>query len=140
MFAKRLQMVDEYGDEGVDEDDDDHAGAGWNPPEAIPAAFPPFDLLAVACSLSVYVFFVLCWRRLEETLELMCTSLFLGQTKFVGSNLGKSDRRGRKGKPSCFSVVASSIDNVSLFLWLLRMSFVLKSLVCFFVFPLSSLI
>ena len=45
MFAKRLQRVDEDGAEGVDEDaDDDHAGGGWSPPEAIPVAFPPSDL------------------------------------------------------------------------------------------------
>ena len=25
--------------------DDEHAGGGWSPPEAIPAAFPPSDLL-----------------------------------------------------------------------------------------------
>ena len=25
--------------------DDEHAGGGWSPPEVIPAAFPPSDLL-----------------------------------------------------------------------------------------------
>jgi hypothetical protein len=32
MFYKRLQRVEEHGDEGVD--DDDHAGGGGSPPEA----------------------------------------------------------------------------------------------------------
>jgi hypothetical protein len=46
MFAKRLQWVDEDGD-AVDDDEDGvdaFTGGGWSPPEAIPAAFPPFDL------------------------------------------------------------------------------------------------
>ncbi len=37
--------MDEDGAEGVDEDDDDdHAGGVWSPPEAIPATVPPSDL------------------------------------------------------------------------------------------------
>ena len=43
MFSKRLQRG-EKGDVAVDVDDD-HAGGGWSQPEAIPAAFPPSDLL-----------------------------------------------------------------------------------------------
>ena len=37
-----LIMGGSNGDEDVD---DEHAGGGWSPPEAIPAAFPPSDLL-----------------------------------------------------------------------------------------------
>lgn len=45
MFSKRLQGVDEDGADDVDEyADDDHAGGGRSPPEAIPAAFHSSDL------------------------------------------------------------------------------------------------
>ena len=37
-----LIMGGSNGDEDVD---DEHAGGGWSPPEVIPAAFPPSDLL-----------------------------------------------------------------------------------------------
>ena len=37
-----LIMGRSNGDEDVD---DEHAGGGWSPPEAIPAEFPPSDLL-----------------------------------------------------------------------------------------------
>ena len=43
MFAKSLQWRD--GDDLAVDVDDEHAGGGWSPPEAIPAAFPPSDLL-----------------------------------------------------------------------------------------------
>jgi len=43
--CQEIQSVDEDGADGVDEDADDvHAGGGWSPPEAIPAAVPPSDL------------------------------------------------------------------------------------------------
>ena len=43
MFAKSLQWRD--GDDLAVDVDYEHAGGGWSPPEAIPAAFPPSDLL-----------------------------------------------------------------------------------------------
>ena len=46
---QEIQGIDEDGVDGVDEDvdvvvDDDHAGGGWSPPEAIPAVVAPSDL------------------------------------------------------------------------------------------------
>jgi hypothetical protein len=43
MFAKSLQWRD--GDDLAVDVDDEHTGGGWSPPEVIPAAFPPSDLL-----------------------------------------------------------------------------------------------
>jgi hypothetical protein len=51
-----LIMGGSNGDEDVD---DEHAGGGWSPPEAIPAAFPPSDLLRRQPSVSCFV--VLCF-------------------------------------------------------------------------------
>ena len=52
MFAKSLQWGD--GDDLAVDVDDEHAGGGWSPPEAIPAAFPPSDLLWRQPSVSLF--------------------------------------------------------------------------------------
>ena len=57
MFAKSLQWGD--GDDLAVDVDDEHAGGRWSPPEVIPAAFPPSDLLRRQPSVSCFV--VLCF-------------------------------------------------------------------------------
>ena len=57
MFAKSLQWRD--GDDLAVDVDDEHAGGGWSPPEVIPVAFPPSDLLRRQPS--VFCFVVLCF-------------------------------------------------------------------------------
>ena len=56
MFAKSLQWRD--GDDLAVDVDDEHAGGGWSPPDVIPVAFPPSDLLRRQPSVSCFVVFV----------------------------------------------------------------------------------
>ena len=56
MFAKSLQWRD--GDDLAVDVDDEHAGGGWSPPEVIPVAFPPSDLLRRQPSDSLFRGFV----------------------------------------------------------------------------------
>jgi hypothetical protein len=58
-----LIMGGSNGDEDVD---DEHTGGGWSPPEAIPAAFPPSDLLRRQPSVSLFRGFVFLRRLLPE--------------------------------------------------------------------------
>jgi hypothetical protein len=58
-----LIMGGSNGDEDVD---DEHAGGGWSPPEAIPAAFPPSDLLRRQPSDSLFRGFVFLRRLLSR--------------------------------------------------------------------------
>jgi hypothetical protein len=58
-----LIMGGSNGDEDVD---DEHAGGGWSPPEAIPAAFPPSDLLRRQPSVSLFRGFVFLRRLLSR--------------------------------------------------------------------------
>ena len=62
MFAKSLQWG--YGDDLAVDVDDEHAGGGWSPPEVIPAAFPPSDLLRRQPSDSLFRGFVFLRRLL----------------------------------------------------------------------------
>ena len=66
--CQEIQSVDEDGADVVDEDADDvHAGGGWSPPEAIPAAVPPSDLRR-RCLLTLFLgIFDLRLRRLRES-------------------------------------------------------------------------
>ena len=64
MFAKSLQWGD--GDDLAADVDDEHAGGGWSPPEAIPAAFPPSDLLRRQPSFSLFRGSVFLRRLLPE--------------------------------------------------------------------------
>ena len=66
MFAKSLQWRD--GDDLVVDVDDEHAGGGWSPPEVIPAAFPPSDLLRRQPSDSLFHGFVFLRRLLPKLL------------------------------------------------------------------------
>ena len=58
-----LIMGGSNGDEDVD---DEHAGGGCSPPEAIPAAFPPSDLLWRQPSVSLFRGFVFLRRLLSR--------------------------------------------------------------------------
>ena len=64
MFAKSLQWGD--GDDLAVDVDDEHAGGGWSPPEEIPAAFPPSDLLRRQPSDSLFRGFLFLRRLLPE--------------------------------------------------------------------------
>ena len=64
MFAKSLQWGD--GDDLAVDVDDEHAGGGWSPPEVIPAAFPPSDLLRRQPSVSLFRGFVFLRRLLSR--------------------------------------------------------------------------
>ena len=66
MFAKSLQWGD--GDDLAVDVDDEHAGGGWSPPEVIPAAFPPSDLLRRQPSDSLFWGFVFLRRLLAKLL------------------------------------------------------------------------
>ena len=65
MFAKSLQWRD--GDDLAVDVDDEHAGGGWSPPEAIPAAFPPSDLLRRQPSVSLFRGSVFVRRSFQRT-------------------------------------------------------------------------
>ena len=58
-----LIMGGSNGDEDVD---DEHAGGGWSPPEVIPAAFPPSDLLRRQPSDSLFRGFLFLRRLLSR--------------------------------------------------------------------------
>ena len=66
MFAKSLQWRD--GDDLAVDVDDEHTGGGWNPPEVIPAAFPPSDLLRRQPCVSLFRGFVFLRRLLAKLL------------------------------------------------------------------------
>ena len=48
--------------------DDEHARGGWSPPEAIPAAFPPSDLLRRQPSVSLFRGFLFLRRLFAKLL------------------------------------------------------------------------
>ena len=66
MFAKSLQWGD--GDDLAVDVDDEHAGGGWSPPEVIPAAFPPSDLLRRQPSVSCFLVSVFLRRLFAKLL------------------------------------------------------------------------
>ena len=66
MFAKSLQWRD--GDDLAVDVDDEHAGGGWSPPEVIPVAFHPSDLLRWQPSDSLFRGFVFLHRLLPKLL------------------------------------------------------------------------
>ena len=66
MFAKSLQWRD--GDDLAVDVDDERAGGGWSPPEVIPAAFPPSNLLRRRPFDSLFRGFVFLRRLLAKLL------------------------------------------------------------------------
>lgn len=90
MFAKSLQWRD--GDDLAVDVDDEHAGGGWSPPEVIPAAFPPSDLLRRQPSDSLFRGFVFLRRLLSrKPWGGLYIVVFRSRRSF-----GKKDRRQRR--------------------------------------------
>ena len=96
MFAKSLQWGDR--DDLVVDVDDEHAGGGWSPPEVIPTAFPPSDVLRRQPSVSCFVVFVFLRRPLPNAVGGLFLYSFLGQDEGTGTKIdgigGSSPRIG----------------------------------------------